>query len=203
MAKAYRTLRDLSIPLVVGRDEDGGNEVTQGEAFVGGAIVRTDQLSKFHQKQLEDGKLDDLFEPVSDEEADSLSERPNPTGEPEHGIFFPEHEAERVALQIGGHLTVPKEQELELLSQDEERVSAHMAEVKEKGLDRREVQEHMAGIERRIDPEVLQGGQTAAGMPHNRGPEQEQRTEPQGEAEDAPAARPNPTRQSNGEGQED
>lgn len=192
MAKAYRLKRDLAIPLVVGHDDE--NEVVTGTGFAAGAMVRDDQLTKYHRQQIEDGKLDDLFEPVSDEEAEAVSDIPNTSGEPEHGIFFPEHEAERVALQIGGHLTVPKEQELEILSQGEGHSADHMAQVKESGYDRRPVQEHMAQVEGRIDDSVLQGGQTAAGVPHNRGPESEGGSENGGDGNDSPAARPAPHR---------
>jgi hypothetical protein len=171
MAKAYRTKADLAIPVVVSQGDDD-QEVTTGETYNVGSIVREEQLSKFHRKQLEEGRLDDLFEPVSDEEAEEALNNSNLQGaEPEYAVFVPEHEAERTALQIYGHAVVPREQFMEVASAGEQHFADHMAQVKEQGLDRRPVQEHMAQVgEQRVPDELLTGGETGAGVPYNRGP---------------------------------
>jgi hypothetical protein len=193
MPNAYRARRDLTIPIVVGQDED--NEVTTGENFTAGSLIGAHQLTKYHREQVEAGNLDDLLEPVDMEESEiNAGNRPNIMGEPEFGVFFPEHEAERTALQVYGHVTVPRDQELEALSSGEQHFADHMASVQEQGLDRRPVQEHMAQVEQRVPDHLLAGGETQAGMPHNRGPvENEYGAEQYDEESDIPASRPRPS----------
>lgn len=196
MAKSYRAKRDVTFPRVLSSTGEGEDftEVVEGTNYPAGSVISHNTLREFDKGRAERGELEHLLDPMDDEEAESAQAY---TGEPEHGIFIPEHEAEAHALLVAGHQVVPKEQALESLSSGEEHAANYQRAVREHGLDHRPIQEHLAQVgQERVPDEVLYGAETPAGVPHNRGPAHEENDTsqaPPGNAEqvqEAPRARP-------------
>lgn len=166
MANYYRARQDVSVPRVVDQAEDDGPEVTEGVNYAAGSLIRSSDMTARHRKQAEEGDLDHLLMPISDDDAQNLAVG---GGEPEFGIFIAEHEAEAHALEAYGHQVVPTQQALELSSVSNEHAKAYQEAVKNAGYDRRPAQEYFARERERVPAEVLHGAETHSGLPHNRG----------------------------------
>jgi hypothetical protein len=122
------------------------------------------------RKRAENGELDHVLQ-ESDQELPEGYISGGVFNEPEQGVFIPEHEAEATALKIAGHVVVPKEQEMELLSSSAKHDREYQEAVKEHGFDRRPVVEMLQQDVPRVPDEMLHGGETRTGLPHYRGPE--------------------------------
>jgi hypothetical protein len=170
-ATAYQALTDVTIPRVIARVGEGENAetVTESVNYPAGSVVMADSLTARDQERVTGGELAHLLRPLSEDEAKQAGNVP--AGEPEFGIFIPEHEAEAHALEQYGHVVVPKEQELEALSSGADYAAAYQSQVKAAGLDARPNLEASNPANRqRVPDQLLLGAETAGGLPHNRGP---------------------------------
>lgn len=218
MPNAYRAKGDISVSRVTAVEGSGENrlEHTESVTYPAGAIVLAENMTDHTRERAESGDLDHLLAPVSDEEAKQASGDFNPFAE-DFGIFVPEHEAEAHALQVYGHQVVPPDQALEAQASGAQYAADYQSAVREHGIDRRPVQEQFAEGAPRVPDELIAGGQTRSGVPHNRGPEgyegvdaganprdrvqQAQAGQEQVEAE--VRSRPRPGSESEGQGQPD
>lgn len=200
MAKGYRTKHDVAFPVVIAKVSDD-DYATEGRNYPAGSIVHYETLPPHVQKRVDSGELDDTLEPMEDDEFES--EQSYTQADPEFGIFVAEHEAEAHALREAGHHVIPKDQALESMSSGQGWARQYQDAVRERGLDRRPMQEEMAkaeGPEGRVPDHLLHGLETRSGTPHNRGPVHQQRDdeeyeddEGQDESEsEEPASRPRP-----------
>jgi hypothetical protein len=173
MAKYYQARQDVSIPRVVsttGEGDDATHE-TEGVNYNAGSMVRAEDMTPRDRKRAESGELEHLLIPLDEDQARQLAAGGE---EPEFGVFIAEHEAEAHALEAYGHQVVPADQALEAASASAEHARAYQEAVKEHGLDRRPAQEAMAQDRERVPDEWLQGAETRSGLPHNRGPAEQQ-----------------------------
>jgi hypothetical protein len=171
MAKAYRVKHDVSFPRVISRGEEEGEYATEGANYPAGSILHHNTMTPRDQRRAEEGDLDHLLEPLSDEDASNY-EGYDGSQEPEVGVFIPEHEAEAHALEAAGHHVVPKSQVLELQARGQEHAARYQEAVKDAGMDRRPNQEFLAQERDRIPDEILTGSESPSGAPHNPGPEE-------------------------------
>lgn len=174
--KVYQATADVSIPKPVAKvdpSKEDSDWVTEGMTYPRGSLISEDWLTPRDRQRAEAGELSHVLQD-SDQE---LSEDVVPGGafnEPEQGVFIPEHEAEATALKIAGHVVVPKEQQMEVLSASAQHHADYQAAVKERGLDKRPVVEMLQQESERVPDEVLYGAETPTGLPHYRGVEGEQ-----------------------------
>jgi hypothetical protein len=95
--EAYLVLKDTALPMPV-------------RTVVTTDGVLRDELSERDRERADNGDLDHLLEAASLDEALAARETV------EHGLFVPEHEAERYALLEAGHRVVEKDQLLDMKS---------------------------------------------------------------------------------------
>lgn len=138
MAEAYRVLADTAIPRalrLVSEDEIAGKQYeTEGVSYAAGDVLLAEDITPPLREQAENGDLESLLEPISRSEYD---EAKNLAGDPQYGVFIPEHEAESVAMREYGHQTVPRDQVLELLSAGADAARETLEAGKEDGADER------------------------------------------------------------------
>lgn len=221
MPNAYKARGDISVSRVIAVEGSGDNRVehTESVTYPAGAIVLAENMTEHVREQAKNGKLDHLLTPATDEEAAQAAGDFNPFAE-DFGIFVPEHEAEAHALQVYGHDVVPQDQALEIASSGAQFAADYQAAANEHGLDHRPVQEQFAQATDRVPDELLQGGQSRSGVPHNRGPEgyegvdaganpservaqaQAGHEEVEAEVRSAPRQRPGSEAETQGEGQQ-
>lgn len=171
MAKTYQALVDVSIPKPVTQldpDKPDSDWVTEGATYAAGSLISEDWLTPRDRKRIENGELSHLFQ-ESDQEIPEGYTSGGVFNEPETGVFIAEHEAERTALEAGGHVVVPDDQKMELLSSSAEHDRQYQEAVKEQGYDRRPVLEHLQQERPRVPEEMLHGRETGAGVQHYRG----------------------------------
>lgn len=173
MAKTYQALVDVSIPKPVTQldpDKKDSDWVTEGATYAAGSLISEEWLTPRDRKRAENGELDHLLK-ASDQDIPEGYVGGGVFNEPETGVFIAEHEAERTALEAGGHVVVSDEQKMELLSSSAEHDRKYQEAVKEHGLDRRPVLEHLQQERPRVPEEMLHGRETGAGVRHYRGQE--------------------------------
>jgi hypothetical protein len=171
MAKVYQAVADVSIPKPVAKlepDKEDSDWVTEGVTYPRGALISEDWLTPRDRKRAEAGELSHVLQ-ESDHEIPEGAEAVGAFNEPEQGVFIPEHEAEATALKIAGHVVVPKEQSMELLSSSAKHAAEYQAAAHEHGADRRPVVEMLQQESERVPDEMLYGSETPAGTPHYRG----------------------------------
>jgi hypothetical protein len=172
MAKLYRAKQDVSIPRVVSRVSGEGDDAefeTEGVNYPAGSLVNSEHMTPRDRRRADEGELGHLLDPIPDDEAESYGYVGHDPGEPEFGIFMPEHEAEAHALRQYGHVVVPKDQIIEAQSVSAEHHAAYQQAVKTAGLDKRPMQEIMQQEPPRVPDEVLFGAEHRTGHPHDRG----------------------------------
>lgn len=177
MAKVYQAVRDVSIPKPVAPldpSKEDGEWVIEGVTYPAGALISEEWMTPRDRKRAENGDLAHVLQ-ESDQELPEGYVTGGAFIEPDHGVFIAEHEAEATALAMGGHVVVPKEQQMELLSSSLPHDRAYQEAVKEHGFDRRPNVEAMQQIgSERVPDEVLMGGESPSGLPHHRGAEGDQ-----------------------------
>lgn len=174
---AYQALADLTIPRVIGKvgEGDDAETMTESVTYPAGSAVMADSLTSRDRERAEGGELSQFLRPLSGDEAKVAAQMPAGGGEPEFGVFIAEHEAEAHALEQYGHVVVPSDQALEAASSGAEYQADYQKQVKEHGLDARPNLEASNPANRqRVPDEMLFGAETHSGLPHNRGPAQEQ-----------------------------
>lgn len=181
-ATAYQALHDLTIQRVISRvgEGDDAEVVTESVNYPAGAAVMADSLTPRDQERAAGGDLSQFLRPLSGDEAQAAASAP--VGEPEFGVFIAEHEAEAHALEQYGHVVVPEDQAMEAMSAGAEHQAEYQTAAREAGLDARPNLEASNPANRaRVPDEMLQGAETRSGLPHNRGPVQEQESSAGGE----------------------
>ena len=171
MAKSYQALVDVSIPKPVAlldESKPDGDWVTEGATYPAGSIISEDWLTPRDRKRAENGELDHVLR-ESDEEIPEGYVNDGIFNQPEQGVFIAEHEAERTALESGGHIVIPDQQKMELLSSSAVHDAEYAAQAKEAGLDQRPILEHLHSERPEVPLEHLQGRETGAGVQHWRG----------------------------------
>lgn len=112
--KAYRTLRDTSLPKALFYVGETANKdqlyETVGISYPAGSPVLEEDLSPPLRERVNNGELKTLLEEIKRE--DALTE----LNAVERGAFAPEHSVEALALANAGHRILDREQIIELRS---------------------------------------------------------------------------------------
>lgn len=170
-SKVYQATADVSIPKPVAQldpNDENSDWITEGVTYPRGALISEDWLTPRDKKRAEAGDLSHVLQD-SDQEIPEGAQAVGAFNEPEQGVFIPEHEAEATALKIAGHVVVPKEQQMEMLSSSAQHQAEYQAAAKEAGADQRPVVEMLQQDTPRVPDEVLYGAETPTGLPHYRG----------------------------------
>lgn len=172
MAKVYQATRDVSIPKPVAKldpSKEDSDWVVEGVTYPAGSLISEEWLTPRDRKRAENGELSYVLH-ESDQDLPEGYVAEGGFVESERGVFIAEHEAEATALAMGGHVVVPKEQQMELLSSSLSHEREYQQAVKEQGYDKRPNVEAMQKIgTERVPDEILMGGETPTGLPHHRG----------------------------------
>ena len=146
MADAYKVKQDITIPRAVRPLEELPDGTvtyeTEGRNYPEGSYVLASNISPPVLERVEGGELDDYLEEASGDEAEAaaaLAERAE-----FFSTFIPEHEVEAYLMASYGHVTVPRNQVLELRSAGADQAATNLDEAKSAGRDVRPA----------LDPEV-------------------------------------------------
>lgn len=172
MAKVYQALADVSIPKPVAKldpNKEDSDWITEGATYPAGSLISEDWMTPRDQKRAEAGEFSHVLQ-ESDQEIPEGVVAGGVFDEPTVGVFIAEHEAERTALEAAGHIVVPDQQKMEVLSSSLPHQRAYQEAVKEQGADKRPILEHLQSERPRVPDEMLYGAETPSGTPHNRGP---------------------------------